>query len=43
MKSTSASLYGRRPSPGGVGCRLAAGALAQPLPKAAAMTLIARA
>src|SRR5438093_10256173 len=35
MKSMSASLYGSRPSPGGVTCRPDEGALAQPAPKAA--------
>src|SRR6476619_257816 len=36
MNSTSASLYGSCPSPGGVWCRWDEGALAQPLPAAAA-------
>src|SRR5947207_10320899 len=35
MKSTSASLYGSRPSPGGVACRPDEGVLAQPNPNAA--------
>src|SRR4051812_3535239 len=38
MNSTSASLYGSRPSPAGVACRPADGRLAQPLPAAAAST-----
>src|SRR5881628_974824 len=35
MKSTSASLYGSRPRPGGVACRPDDGALAQPAASAA--------
>src|SRR5438445_8327263 len=41
MNSTSASLYGSSPSPGGVGWRRDEGALAQPPPTAAAARHVA--
>src|SRR6266540_837518 len=41
MKSTSASLYGSRPSPAGVACRRSGGALAQPAPSAATNRAVA--
>src|SRR5439155_22205181 len=43
MNSTSASLYGSRPRPGGVGWRPEDGARAHPLPNAAAASHVASA